>query len=159
MEASVGQIMQLGGSLILFRVEALQGMFEKVNKVLGAGSGLVWYIAGRGAGRSMAKVFQTRFREGENPATVFDKIACLYASWGWGRMEIVGSGKNADRFVIRIYDNAFVTEQHSQKPSCHFVRGFIEGLVETLTGKHAISEETKCMAKGDHHCEFQITLK
>jgi predicted hydrocarbon binding protein len=153
-----GQITHLGVDWVLFRVEALQGMFEEVNKVLGTGSSLVWYTAGKGAGRSMAKVFQAHLKERESPATVFDKIARSYARWGWGRIEKALLREKTGEFIIRIYDNAFARGQHSQTPSCYFVKGYIEGLIEKLTGKHATSEETKCMAKGDHYCEFQITL-
>jgi len=152
------RITHLGDDWILLRVEALQGMFEEVNKVLGTGSSLVWYTAGKGAGRSMAKVFQTRLKEGESLAAFFDKFAQSYARWGWGRIEKTFLREKTGEFIIRIYDNAFARGQHSQTPSCYFVKGFIEGLMETLTGKHATSEETKCMAKGDPYCEFQITI-
>jgi predicted hydrocarbon binding protein len=148
------QITHLSVDWILLRVEALQGMFEEVNKVLGTGSSLVWYTAGKGAGRSMAKVFQTHVKEGESPATVFDKIARSYARWGWGRIEKALLREKTGEFIIRIYDNAFARAQHSQVPSCYFVKGYLEGLIETLNGRHATSEETKCMAKGDPYCEF-----
>jgi predicted hydrocarbon binding protein len=143
---------------ILLRVEALQGMFEEVNKVLGTGSSLVWYTAGKGAGRSMAKVFQTHVKEGESPSAFFDKFAHSYSRWGWGRIEKTFLREKTGEFIIRIYDNAFAREQHSPMPSCYFIKGYLEGLIETLTGKHATSEETKCMAKGDPYCEFQITI-
>ena len=153
-----GRITHLGVDWILFRVEALHGMVEEVNKVLGTSSSLVWYTAGKGAGRSMAKVFQTHLKEKESPAAVFDKIARSYTRWGWGRIERTLLREKTGEFIIRIYDNAFARGQHSQTPSCYFLKGYIEGLIETLTGKHATSEETKCMAKGDPYCEFQITL-
>lgn len=70
-----GRITHLGVDWVLFRVEALQGMFEEVNKVLGTGSSLVWYTAGKGAGRSMAKVFQAHLKERESPAAFFDMRA------------------------------------------------------------------------------------
>jgi|GEM_PF-1121274 len=153
-----GRITHLGVDWVLFRVEALHGMVQEVNKVLGTGSSLVWYMAGKGAGRSMAKVLQTHLKEKESLAAVFDKIARSYTRWGWGRIERALLREKTGEFIIRIYDNAFAREQHSQVPSCYFLKGYIEGLIETLTGKHATSEETKCMAKGDHYCEFQITL-
>ena len=152
------RITHLGVDWVLFRVEALHGMVQEVNKVLGTGSSLVWYMAGKGAGRSMAKIFKRNLTEEENFEAVLDKIKAHYASWGWGRIERALLREKTGEFIIRIYDNAFAREQHSQVPSCYFLKGYIEGLIETLTGKHATSEETKCMAKGDHYCEFQITL-
>jgi len=150
------QIKYLGTDWILFRVESLQAMIEEVNKVLGTGGSLVWYTAGKGAGRSMAKVFQRHLKEGENIEVFFNKISNYYARWGWGRIENVLLREKTGELIIRIHDNAFTRGQHSQTPSCYFVKGYLEGLVEKLTGKHVTSEETKCMAKGDAYCEFQV---
>ena len=153
-----GRITHLGVDWILLRVEALQGMIEEVNKVLGTGASLVWYVAGKGAGRSMAKVFQARLKGEENFEAFFEKIASYYIRWGWGRIEKVLLREKTGELIIRIYDNAFARGQYSKTPSCYFLKGYLEGLIETLTGKHATSEETKCMAKGDFYCEFQITI-
>jgi len=149
----------LGTGLVLMRVEALHGMIEEVNKVLGTGGSLVWYVAGKGAGRSMAKILQKHFLKGEKSLeSIFDKVKDLYARWGWGRVEKVFIRERTGEFLIRICDNAFAIGQHSRVPSCYYIRGYIEGLIETLTGKHVTSQETKCMAKGDLYCEFQITI-
>lgn len=150
------RIKYLGADWVLFRVESLQGMIEEVNNVLGTGGSLVWYTAGKGAGRSMSKVFQRYLKEGENLEAVFNKIGSYYARWGWGRVEKVLLREKTGELIIRIHDNAFAREQHTQMPSCFFVKGYLEGLVEKLTGKHVTSEETKCMAKGDAYCEFHI---
>jgi predicted hydrocarbon binding protein len=152
------RITHLGVDWILLRVEALQGMVEEVNKALGTGGSLVWYTAGKGAGRSIAKVLQKYFKEDESFEVMFDKIKDYYARWGWGKVKNVFLREKTGEFIIRIRDNAFARGQHSQTPSCYFVKGYLEAMMETLTGKHATSEETKCMAKGDPYCEFQIII-
>jgi len=153
-----GRIRRLGVDWILLRVDSLHGMIEEVNKVLGTGGSLVWYLAGKGAGRSMAKILQKHLKEKETLEAVFDKITDFYARCGWGNAKRVLLREKTGEFIIRIYDNAFARGQHSQFPSCYFVKGYLEGLTEKLTGKHASSQETKCMATGDPYCEFQITI-
>jgi predicted hydrocarbon binding protein len=148
----------LGVDWILFRVESLQAMIEEVNKVLGTGGSLVWYTAGKGAGRSIAKVFQKHLKEGKSLEVIFNKFGNYYARWGWGRIEKVFLREKTGELIVRIHDNAFARGQHSQIPSCFFVKGYIEGLIEKLAGKHVTSEEAKCMAKGDPYCEFQIAI-
>lgn len=152
------RIKYLGVDWVLFRVESLQGMIDEVNKVLGTSGSLVWYTAGKGAGRSMAKVFQRYLKESESLEVVFNKISNHYARLGWGRIEKVFLREKTGELIVRIYDNAFAREQHSQVPSCFFVKGYLEGLTEKLAGKHVTSEEIKCMAKGDPYCEFQIII-
>jgi predicted hydrocarbon binding protein len=152
-----GRIRHLGVDWILFRVEALQGMIEEVNKVLGTGGSLVWYTAGKGAGKSMTKIFQKHLEGEESFEDIFNKVKNHHARWGWGRIKKVFLREKTGEFIIRIHENAFARGQHSSFPSCYFLKGYMEGLIEKLTGKHATSEETKCMTKGDPYCEFQIT--
>ncbi|MEM2338399.1 MAG: V4R domain-containing protein [Candidatus Bathyarchaeia archaeon] len=153
------QIRRFGAGWVLLRVEALQGMFVEVNKVLGTGSSLVWYIAGKGAGRSMAKFFQTHMKEGESLKAFFNEFAHSFNRWGWGRIEKAFLGEETGEFIIRIYNNAFTEVRQSRVPSCYFLKGYFEGLIEMLTGGHISSQETRCTAKGDPYCEFQITLE
>ena len=155
-----GRHSYLGSRFVLIRVEALQGMIEQVNKVLGTGGSLVWYIAGKGAGESMAKSLQKSFLKGnESLEDIFDKVKDLYARWGWGKLEKVFINEKAGIMLLRIYDNAFAIGHYSRIPSCYYVKGYIEGFIEALTGKPVASEETKCISKGDPYCEFQIRLK
>jgi len=153
-----GRIKHLGTDWVLLRVETLNGMMDEVNKTLGTGGSLVWYIAGKGAGRSMVKILRKIPKDRESLEKTFNNFKDLYARWGWGLVKKVLFREKTGELIIRIWDNAFARGRHSQVPSCYFVKGYLEGLLETLTGKHATSEETKCIAKGDSYCEFQITL-
>ncbi len=66
--------------------------------------------------------------------------------------------------VIEIRDNPYAAGQESKEPSCYFLRGFIEAVLEYLTDfnriiyeKLVVIEET-CMASGAEACTFKITL-
>ncbi len=66
--------------------------------------------------------------------------------------------------IIEIVDNPYASGLQSQTPSCYFLRGFIEAVLEYLTDfnriefeKLQVIEET-CMSAGGKSCTFKITL-
>lgn len=44
------------------------------------------------------------------------------------------------------------------EPLCHFTAGEIAGITSVLSGKFSVVRETKCVAMGYDHCEFDIRL-
>jgi len=66
--------------------------------------------------------------------------------------------------VIEIRDNPYASGAETNEPSCYFLKGFIEAVLEYLTDsnrmvyeKLVVVEET-CMASGAEACIFKITL-
>lgn len=44
------------------------------------------------------------------------------------------------------------------KPYCSFITGFIAGVLNAIPGMPRVRvEETRCLARGDHVCDFQVT--
>ena len=46
----------------------------------------------------------------------------------------------------------------TKNPSCHFTRGFLEGVITILFGKKYRASEKKCIAVGDEECEFHVRV-
>ncbi len=66
--------------------------------------------------------------------------------------------------IIEISDNPYASGYTSEEPTCYFLKGFIESVMEYLTDfnrleyeKLVILEET-CMSSGDGTCTFKITM-
>ena len=66
--------------------------------------------------------------------------------------------------IIEIKDNPYASGYDSEEPSCFFLKGFIEAVLEYLTDfnrieyeKLVVIEET-CMATGQESCSFKITM-
>jgi len=61
--------------------------------------------------------------------------------------------------TIRIKDNCesiavnFLTTSFNE-PSCYFTTGFLNGLFSAVKNQHV--KETKCIAMGDHYCEWEF---
>jgi predicted hydrocarbon binding protein len=153
-----GVIRHLGTEWILMRVETLQGMRREVCKALGTGANVVCYLAGKGAGKSLAELLQRRTKSG-TIQEAYEKVAEIYERCGWGVMQSVMFRQKTGEFLIRIHNNAFSRGIRSRTSSCYYLKGLLEGILEQLTGKCARSEETKCMTKGDEYCEFIVVLK
>jgi predicted hydrocarbon binding protein len=151
-------IKRLGTQWILMRVETFQEMRREVSKALGTGASVICYLAGKGAGRSLANLIQQRTKT-NTLEEIYEKIAEIYERCGWGSLQSVMFRQKTGEFLIRIHNNAFARGVRSQTSSCYYVKGLLEGILEQLTGRHSISEETKCMAKGDAYCEFIVVLK
>ncbi|TFF92333.1 hypothetical protein EU545_01345 [Candidatus Thorarchaeota archaeon] len=66
--------------------------------------------------------------------------------------------------IIEIQDNPYAAGLESDEPTCYFLKGFIEAVLEYLTDfnrieyeKLIVIEET-CMSMGDEVCTFKITM-
>jgi predicted hydrocarbon binding protein len=152
-----GVIGHLGTQWILMSVEAFQGMMTEVNKIFGTGASVVWHLAGKGAGKSLANLMGKKAKS-DSILDVCKKIAELYERCGWGKVQPIILRQKTSEFLIRIYNNAFARGIQSQTLSCYYIKGLLEGILEQLIGKHARSEETKCISKGDPYCEFILVL-
>jgi len=76
---------------------------------------------------------------------------------GIGRVELVSLDRRACSARVRVWDS-FECElfKGSTSPSSHFVRGIIAGWLSAYFGWEVYAEETKCIARGDRHCEFRV---
>ncbi|MFW9794408.1 MAG: V4R domain-containing protein [Candidatus Thorarchaeota archaeon] len=80
------------------------------------------------------------------------KIAKLYKLW------------LDEEAILEIGDNPYASGYEAEEPSCFFLRGFIEAVLEYLTDfnrieyeKLIVIEET-CVSAGDQICSFKITM-
>ncbi|MGY5871139.1 MAG: 4-vinyl reductase [Candidatus Thorarchaeota archaeon] len=80
------------------------------------------------------------------------KIAKLYKLW------------LDEEAIIEIEDNPYSSGIDATEPSCHFLKGFIEAVLEYLTDFNRIEyekltvDESTCMSTGAESCTFKITM-
>jgi len=66
--------------------------------------------------------------------------------------------------VIEIKDNPYASGHASEEPSCHFLKGFIESVLEYLTDWNRMEyekltiDELTCMSTGAEVCSFQLKM-
>jgi len=84
----------------------------------------------------------------------------FYSSNGCGgfKMKKINIDSNKGGYIQ--IKQSFIAEEYgkSKKPVCDFLAGFFVGMLEEIYKKEYTCEETKCITKGDKHCEFKIEV-
>ena len=144
-----------GRRVVILAQHAMAKMFEHIHSMLGSGGAVLLYEQGMEYGRDLAQFFNDQLGK-DYILRNYDYGLNLFAATGWGiaeRREGEGDFPNA---TIRI-SHCFECEgRSSAEPACHFVRGFLTGIVGTLTEYGVRCKETSCGAKGDSYCAFEI---
>lgn len=150
-----GEIQIAGSDWILMGASTFRSLIKGTERILGSVAMMVWLEAGRQAGREFAgDLVRLRMEFEELP----DMLEKFFTQGGWGKIQadVDFSRKEA---LVTIINSATARQIESKEPVCHFIRGFIAGVCDTMF--HGITEcaETKCLAKGDPFCEFQVKKK
>jgi len=158
-DRKIGILSYLGKEWVLLRVEALQGMFDETVKAFGSGAYTIWYLAGKGAGKSMAKLI-AELEEGAPAKRLVERVCEELSSLGWGRFEAKELNIEKGEYQIFVYNNPFARGRREVKETaCTYIKGYLEGVLEELTGKPVKLYEISCIAEGAPLCEFKTIVK
>ncbi|MFQ5832205.1 MAG: V4R domain-containing protein [Candidatus Thorarchaeota archaeon] len=129
----------------------------------------LYYTAGRLAGLEAQKEY---FKIGKKkpPSNIKEVVGViettlerLIVPFGDVKISKVRKMWQDEEATIEIKDNPYAVGLESEKPSCFFLKGFIEAVFEYLTAfetdeyeKLAVNEEA-CMSAGAESCKFKIT--
>lgn len=150
-----GKINIAGEDWILMSASTFQDLVKGTEKILGSGAQVIWLEAGKNAGEQFAsRLIKLGMEFSELPSMLEE----FFTLGGWGKIqaEINIAKKEA---TITIINSITARGAESKEPICHLIRGFIAGVANVMF--HGLSEcvETKCIAKGDPHCEFRVKRK
>lgn len=120
----------------------------------------VFYQAGWEGATKWANEQMTR--NGLDGRAVMEQYMTSASLRGWGDLKITDYNESTTRVTVTLTNSA-VAEETGQvgRTVCDHLPGSIAGAMQTIlenTGQHQkmIGRETKCVAKGDTHCEFEI---
>ena len=91
-----------------------------------------------------------------NKAKNFDSLKKIFEDKKLGKLTLKTENKKEKEFVFKLDDTAFKTKL--KKSSCYVVAGILAGFVENHHRKYAGATETKCVSKGDSHCQFLVKV-
>ena len=150
-----GEIRIGGADWILMGAATFRDLISGTERMLGSPAIVVWWEIGKHAGRECAEVL---LRQGTKFEELLLVLQEFFTQGGWGKVQTnVDLMKKEALVTIRNSPTARHTE--SKEPTCHFIRGFIAGVCRVMFDDSAECVETKCMAKGDALCEFQVKNK
>jgi len=83
-------------------------------------------------------------------------ITKLKREEAWGEFDFKGIDPEQKRGHV-IVRECFEAKEYGRStlPVCHFVKGYLQGVLSTVLKQGVILEEVLCLAKGDAHCEFR----
>jgi predicted hydrocarbon binding protein len=147
-----GEIRIADTDWLLMRVSTFRSLVEGIDSVLGTGAVGILLEAGRCAGREFT---QSLLKEGTRPEEVPTMLEVFFTQGGWGKIRAQADfgTKTAD---VVIENCATARKVKSKEASCHFIRGYIAGISETIFKAHVECTETRCMSKGNAFCEFHV---
>jgi len=157
-------IVKLGNSrMILFGVESIGALYQElitIGDIVGAQ--VVMRRFGEASGQERARMVKAEFA----PADKIEWLAFGPALHAW---EGVGLPKLASldydpaapsfRLIVE-FRNSYLAEQYvrvlgpSTEPVCWQLAGYIAGYCSEVFDMQMLCRETKCVARGDDHCEF-----
>lgn len=148
-----GNFLVLGNPSIIMSSETFVRMQKGAEEMLGFdGAAVLYYEAGKKSGENWIKRFSEEW--GLENQRFIEAVQNHFADVGWGKFSII----NGDEIVVRV-KNSFISNSYgeSDRPVCHFLRGYNAGLAGAISGRSIDSEEVRCAAKGDDWCEFVMT--
>ena len=145
-----------GNDIVVINWQTLGTVFESMRQMLQTGSDLIWFNSGEHAGEAEGRR-RDRLTARLSPREFLRLFTDLYTILGWGKTtfdSLVLKGKSVS---ILTQSNPLTREVTSERPVCHYIKGFYKGFfAEVFKSDHVTVEETSCEATGADHCEFRI---
>ena len=149
-------IEQLGERVITIRAKTFVNLQKAIESIIGEEEAkALFYDAFINLGRNTAKIIYRKWKE--KGKEFLKKLFEFYDSKGCGWFKLKDINFKNSEIYIQI-KQSFIAEEYgkSEKPVCDPLAGYFVGLFEEVFKKEFICKETKCIAKGDKHCEFKI---
>ena len=118
----------------------------------------VLYDVGKRSGANYAKYLSEKY--GVKDLELISTVIQATRATGWGIVEVksIDFKRLSGTVIIRDCFEALAREKKPYKV-CHWIRGFVAGFQSVVFGQPVEAVETKCLAVGDEHCEFEIRKK
>jgi len=144
-----------GRRTIILSQPATTRMFDAIRFNLGSGGHVVLYQQGSSYGKELAESFVNRLGA-EYLKRNFDYTLGILSATGWGIPELIGGREAFPNITIALKSCLECDGVRASQPACSFMRGFLAGVSSAVAGHTVHCEETRCIAKGSTHCEFEL---
>jgi len=144
--------------IILLNLKIYRAWHEALSKVFGTGASTILFEMGKELGFNVIQNLQEKTKNPIKLASLGLKHGSLL---GWGKFHVTTTQllkmATLKTMKIKVYD-CFIAKAIGNRgqASCHLLRGFFTGALQTLVGGTCSCEEVKCVSRGDPHCEFLL---
>ena len=130
-----------GQRAMIIRNDVWNSMLKRTREKFGSGGDVIIYEQGNMAGRMTGKELLVAL--GKDFLTQqLDQVVAMYQALGWGKAKVLSFVHSPLALTIRMWDSAECMGQKSDKPTGHFIRGHVVGVVEEMFGIECKCEET-----------------
>lgn len=156
--SELGQVSVLGWNHIITPIQTLLLFLETLKKLHSHEEyQRILYDLGLHVGIGAANLIGSE--RGINNKKLFEEVLKYNTVAGWGRLLSIEGSIDEGRLKIAGISTIALSYSRSDHPVCAFVAGGLAGILQVATKKEWKGRETKCIAKGDDHCEFELELK
>jgi len=149
--------------MVLMTCEAFVKMMETLN-AFGSAALTILYMMGQEKGHyDVLKEIEALRQQGISftKRQVLENLLHQVRVTGWGAPRIQKYDEKQGALNIVVENNPLIgvlgTGGKSDRPVCHYFRGYWVGVVREVLERKVSCAETKCMGMGDVYCEFKIT--
>lgn len=148
-------------------INMMGGIFDSVCEIAGEERAMsIFHMAGYKSGQNFAQRLNSRWDFSENtPSSYENKLKkwCEFDSAvGWGKFSIdVNVNVDTGDFDGELSINeCFIVDKKNRKKICEFVKGYCEGVIESLISAQVVLECVSCPMKNrfKSSCVFKIML-
>jgi len=142
------------GKALMMRVATFTDIQKRLEDVFGSGSVVILYDVGKGCGKKSC--LRAKHDKNVDGMDLLLAVAESKESEGWGVLEFENINFNTGEAKILV-KNSFEAREYgkSTRPVCHFLRGYLSGVLSVVLDRELDLDEVHCIAKGDRFCEFQ----
>lgn len=148
----------MGGSrALIFRKEIYEGIFKGVRNQFGtAGEAFLYYVGfetGKRAYQSYVQLAGT-----EELKALVTTAKAVNMTLGWSILKDAKINEESKTAMVILSENFECDLARGYgKPYSQFYRGAIAGIFTQYFKEKMKAEETKCIAKGDPYCQFEVS--
>ncbi len=148
-QSKLNRVVLLGSGTF---VELQKGM----EALLGSQADAIFYEAGIRSGKEAQATLETDMTE-KGDALIRRVFGVLEeGGYGWFKVTDLRIDSEAKRGSVTVF-NSFISDTYHRapRPVCHFIAGFIAGLISTIWNVEITCEETACSSVGGNNCVFE----
>ena len=144
-----------GERCIIITQSRMQEIFSRLSAIFKSGALVILSEAYKATGeRFIAEVPEEM--KADN-ALFLETLVQRFSEAGFGKIEIAEFKPGKAELTFRIWNNFFAEIQTEEgKTYCSCVEGFACGMYKQIMRKTPTIEKTRCVAKGDPYCEWQM---
>jgi len=111
----------------------------------------ILYVAAEGCGR---RSFQRIMQKANSKEEALQRLIDLKKRERWGNIQFQQLDLKKASGKVIIQDSFETIARKTSKPSCHFFRGFLAGVLSEFFQKKITVVEERCAGEGAESCEF-----